>query len=110
MGKEKKNIEYSEFVRKRITELRLSRGLSEYQLSYDLGHSRGYIFNISSGKSMPSLNELIYICDYFGITPEEFFATDQAQPELVHKAIEVIKTLNDEDLLLVLTLLNRLKH
>ncbi len=27
------------FVRSRITELRLKRGVSEYQMSYDLGHS-----------------------------------------------------------------------
>ena len=39
-----------EFIRNRITELRLRRGVSEYQMSYDLGHSRGYVYNISSGK------------------------------------------------------------
>ena len=38
-----------EFVRNRITQLRINKGISEYQLSYDLGHSRGYINNISSG-------------------------------------------------------------
>ena len=38
-----------EFIRNRITELRLRRGVSEYQMSYDLGHSRGYVYNISSG-------------------------------------------------------------
>ena len=33
----------AEFVRERITQLRLQKGESEYQMSYDLGHSRGYI-------------------------------------------------------------------
>ena len=42
-----------EFIRNRITELRLRRGVSEYQMSYDLGHSRGYVYNISSGKALP---------------------------------------------------------
>lgn len=46
-----------EFVRKRITEMRIAKGVSEYQMSYDLGHSRGYVNNISSGKSVPSLKE-----------------------------------------------------
>ena len=32
-----------EFIRNRITELRLKKGVSEYQLSYDLGHSKNYI-------------------------------------------------------------------
>ena len=62
-----------QFVRDRITQLRISRGLSEYQLSYELGHSRGYINNISSGKSLPSMSEFFAICDYFDITPCEFF-------------------------------------
>ena len=38
-----------EFVRERITQLRLRKGVSEYQMSYDLGYSRGYVYNISSG-------------------------------------------------------------
>ena len=41
-------MDYEEFVRKRITDLRVRKGVSEYQLSYDLGHSRSYIYNISS--------------------------------------------------------------
>ena len=44
-----------EFIRNRITELRLRRGVSEYQMSYDLGHSRGYVYNISSGKALPPM-------------------------------------------------------
>ena len=35
------------FVRERITQLRMAKGVSEYKMSYDLGHSRGYINNIS---------------------------------------------------------------
>lgn len=98
-----------EFVRNRITQLRLNKGISEYQLSYDLGHSRGYINNISSGKSLPSMNEFFSICEYFNITPIQFFDTKHANPELLSKAIEGIQELNDEDILLLLTLMNRLK-
>ena len=46
-----------EFVRERITQLRLRKNVSEYQMSYDLGHSRGYVYNISSGKSLPPFKE-----------------------------------------------------
>ena len=52
---------YEEFVRDRITQLRLKKGVSEYQMSYDLGHSRGYIYNISSGKALPPLKEFFAI-------------------------------------------------
>ena len=62
-----------EFVRERITQLRLQKDVSEYKMSYDLGHSRGYINNISSGKTLPSMTEFFAICDYFEISPAEFF-------------------------------------
>ena len=99
-----------QFVRNRITQLRLAKGISEYQMSYDLGHSRGYVYNISSGKSLPSMSEFFSICDYFGITPSEFFDTEQNNPVLVSKAVEELKSLNDNDMLLALTLLNRLNQ
>ena len=97
-----------EFVRNKITQLRLNKGVSEYQMSYDLGHSRGYINNISSGKSLPSLSEFFSICDYFEITPSQFFDIEQKNPVLITKAIEELKSLDDNDMLLVLTLINRL--
>lgn len=33
-----------DFVRNRITQLRLQKGVSEYQMSYDLGYSRVYVY------------------------------------------------------------------
>lgn len=98
-----------EFVRNRITQLRINKGLSEYQLSYDLGHSRGYINNISSGKSLPSMSEFFSICEYFNVTPVEFFDTKHSHPELLSKAIEEIQSLDDDDMLLMLTLIKRIK-
>ncbi len=98
-----------EFMRNRITQLRINRGISEYQLSYDLGHSRGYINNISSGKSLPSMSEFFYICEYFNITPMEFFDTRHSDPELLSKTMDEIRSLDDDDLLLMLTLIKRIK-
>ena len=99
-----------QFVRNRITQLRLAKGVSEYQMSYDLGHSRGYVYNISSGKSLPSMSEFFSICDYFGVTPSEFFDVEQDNPVLISKAVEELKSLNQSDMLLTLTLLNRLNQ
>lgn len=98
-----------QFVRDRITQLRISRGLSEYQLSYELGHSRGYINNISSGKSLPSMSEFFAICDYFNITPGEFFDSRKTNPVLISKAISEMESLTEDDMLLILTFINRLK-
>lgn len=102
--------QYERFVRDRITQLRLKKGISEYQLSYDLGHSRSYIYNITSGKSLPPLSELFSICEYFDITPSEFFDDKLANPELIHKAVEGLKNLDDSDVLLILNCINRLNR
>ena len=99
-----------QFVRDRITQLRIAKGVSEYQMSYDLGHSRGYINNISSGKSLPSLPEFFAICDYFGITPEAFFDVGHEDPALAARAIDEIRGMDDEDVLLILTLINRINR
>lgn len=98
-----------DFFRTRLTQLRINKGLSEYQLSYDLGHSRGYINNITSGKSLPSMNEFFSICEYFNITPADFFDTKHSNPELLSKTIEEINSLDEEDMLLILTLIKRIK-
>ncbi|MGN1100881.1 MAG: helix-turn-helix domain-containing protein [Huintestinicola sp.] len=91
-----------------LRRVRIQKGVSEYQMGYDLGHSRGYIYNISSGKSLPPLQELFAICDYFGLTPAEFFDDKTDNPELIKKAVEGMKQLNDDDMLFVLNMINRL--
>ena len=100
---------YEEFVRERITQLRLKKGVSEYQMSYDLGHSRGYVYNISSGKALPPLKEFFSICEYFNLTPQQFFDESTDSPELIQQAVEGLKQLGEEDLLLLLKLISRRK-
>lgn len=96
------------FVRERITRLRLQKGVSEYKMSYDLGHSRGYINNISSGKTLPSMTEFFAICEYFGITPVEFFDDRAENPRLTKELLAVLGELDEADLSLTLTVVRRL--
>ena len=100
--------EYEEFVKNRITSLRIKKGVSEYQMSYDLGHSRGYVYNISSGKALPPFKEFFAICDYFEITPQQFFDMSTKNPELIQKAVEGMKQLDENDMLMLLGIINRL--
>ena len=97
-----------DFVRERITQLRLRKGVSEYQMSYDLGHSRGYIYNISSGKALPPLKEFFAICDYFGISLQHFFDESSDNPELIQRAVEGMKQMSETDLIMLLSFINRL--
>ena len=58
----------------------------------------GYINNIESGKSMPSLSGIFYICEYLGITPSEFFDIDSKNPTRLNDVIKDLKRLNDKQL------------
>ena len=98
------------FIQERITNLRLQKGVSEYQMSYDLGHSRGYINNISSGKALPSMSEFLAICEYFEVTPMTFFDESITSPVLIQKAIDGLRKLSENDLILLLNLINRLNE
>lgn len=97
------------YIRNRITELRLKKGVSEYRMSTDLGKSKGYIQSISSGRAMPSITEFLYICEYLNITPKDFFDTDLEHPTLLRNAIEIMETMTEEDLQAVISLLLRFK-
>ncbi len=98
----------AQFIRDRITQLRIHKGVSEYKMSYDLGHSRSYIYNISSGKSLPPMKEFLEICIYFEITPSEFFNDTTDNPALLQTAIEELKKLDDDDLILCISNIKRL--
>lgn len=100
---------YDEFTRKRITELRLKKDISESQLSKDLGHSRNYIQNIIAKPSLPSMTEFFYICDYFNITPKDFFDDKLENPILLNNIINDLKDLSEKDLLAIKAITERLR-
>ena len=43
------------------------------KMSLDLGKSGSYMRSISIGKALPSMHEFLRICEYLGVTPQEFF-------------------------------------
>lgn len=88
----------AKFVRDRITELRMLRDVSEYKLSLELGRSHSYIQSISSGKTSPSMSVFFDICNYFDISPQEFFDKDIHNPDHIHKIVDQLKMLSDDDL------------
>lgn len=89
--------EYILWIRDRISDLRIKKNVSEYQMSLDLGMSRGYINNISSGKVLPSLDMLLDICEYFNVTPMEFFNTSDSSPLATQEMNELFSKLDNED-------------
>lgn len=98
-----------DFIRHRITELRLSRSMTEYQLSTELGQSKSYIQGITAGKSLPSMKQLYNICDFFGITPADFFDDGKDSTPLYCETTNAIKSLDEADMLLILNYAQRIK-
>lgn len=91
-------IQYDEFVRTRITELRIKKDVSEHRMSLDLDKSGAYIRGITSGANLPSLKELFNIIGYFNMTPAEFFAPTENLGTPYHKLCEKLHDLTDEEL------------
>lgn len=101
---------YDVFVRKRITELREKMKVSEYQMSVDLGRSKGYVQSISAGRALPSLAEFFNICEYFNITPKEFF-DDEIEPQpLVNEILHNVDAITDQDKEIVLSVAKRFRE
>ena len=72
-------MEKEEFAR-RLTQLRINKGVSARDMSLSLGQSANYINAIENGVNYPSMTVFFYICEYFGITPSEFFDTENKNP------------------------------
>ncbi|RZT02681.1 helix-turn-helix domain-containing protein [Cuneatibacter caecimuris] len=89
---------YEQYLRTRITELRLAKDVSEHRMSLDLGKSGSYIRGITSGASLPSVREFFNICGYFNITPMDFFAPMQDGEDLKGLVIGRIREMGEEDL------------
>lgn len=89
----------------RIATLRTKKGVSARDMSITMGQNPGYINNIESGKSMPSLAGIFYICDYLNITPSELFDVDVENPEKLKGIIKDLRKLNDKQLDTISTLI-----
>jgi len=94
---------------KRLTKLRLNKGVSQREMSLSMGQSEGYMTKIESRVSLPSMTVFFYICEYYRITPQEFFDDGIENPVMFQQAIDGLKTLNNDDLTLILSNINRLR-
>ncbi|MBQ8848766.1 MAG: helix-turn-helix transcriptional regulator [Clostridia bacterium] len=82
----------------RLARLREKKGVSARDMSLSIGQNPGYINNIESGKSKPSLEGIFYICEYLGVTPSEFFDMESSNPSKLDAIIADMKKLNDKQL------------
>lgn len=96
--KNNKDSEFNLFIRDRITQLRLKKDVSEYEMSFALGQSKGYIQNITSGHNLPLMENFNDICKYFEITPAEFFDDQLKNPTAGKQILYHLERLFGDDM------------
>ena len=100
---------YTEFIKRRIARLRTDSNISARELSLRLGQSTGYINTIENGKSLPSMAMFLYICEYFNITPKEFFDDESEHPRILDEIISECKKLDKKSLEGLLTVIQSMR-
>ena len=103
-----KDFTYEEFVQERIAQLRTQKGVSARDMSLSLGQNSSYINQIENKKALPSLQGLFYICEYFDITPQQFFDVGNDSPVELAELTEKLKKLDAGTLQLVSALVDKL--
>ena len=87
---------YGEDFSDRLSKLRNQKGVSARDMSLSIGQNPCYINNIENGKALPSMSAFFFICDYLGISPQEFFETSNSQPLELKKLVNNLKKLSPD--------------
>jgi len=92
----------------RLIQLRIKHGVSARDMSLSIGQNSSYINNIENGKALPSMTVFFYICEYFNISPREFFSYENPNPEKIKSLEKDLTMLSDEQLNIISTLVKEL--
>lgn len=84
-----------DFFRTRLAKLRIAKGVSARDMSLSLGQSESYINKIENGKAFPAMQVFFYICEYFSISPKDFFDESISNPPQLNALIDDLKTLDE---------------
>lgn len=98
-----------ELFGKRLSQLRLNKGVSARDMSLSIGQSPSYINNIETGVSFPSMTVFFYICEYLGVTPSEFFDLSSQDPTREKELLRELKGLGKDQLDNLIALVKSLK-
>lgn len=101
---------FEEFFVERLTSLRNQKNVSAREMSLALGQNESYINRIENRLAFPSMQVFFYICEYFQITPQEFFDENNPAPGKINQISEEIKNLDDFQLDTVMAVVKGLQH
>ncbi len=100
---------FEDYIYNRISELRLLKGVSAREMSLDIGQSEGYINSIENKRTLPSMSMFLFICDYLGVTPAEFFEPGNRDPAAMRELLAEARRLSPEELRLVTAVMRAMK-
>ena len=89
-------MDYAQWFSERLAQLRMEKGVSARDMSLSLGQSESYINKIENKRTMPSMNGFVYICEYLGIEPRDFFDTETVSPARSAEIVQQIGRLSPE--------------
>lgn len=101
---------YEEFFVERLSSLRNQKNVSAREMSLALGQNESYINRIENRLAFPSMQVFFYICEYFQITPQEFFDEKNPAPGKINQISEEIRNLDDIQLDTIIAVVKGLQH
>ena len=105
-----KNHIYRKEFCSRLTKLRMEKDVSSRDMSLSLGLSESYINKIENEKGLPSMDTFFDICEYFHITPQEFFNMGEPFPLDIAVAVEEMRQMNKEQLSRMIAFMKDINH
>lgn len=99
---------YEDFVPERLAKLRMQKGVSARDMSLSLGQANNYINNVENKKTLPSMQSFFYICEYLGVTPQEFFDEGNPNPTGLNEFITEAKKLDSQTMSYILGIMKEL--
>ncbi|MDD4565532.1 MAG: helix-turn-helix transcriptional regulator [Eubacteriales bacterium] len=95
---------------KALRELRHEFGLSSNTMAEKLGVSPQRYSAWETGKTLPDLHMLEYICNALNVPPDIFFDLSIERPSVIEDVIYEAKRLSTDDSRLILGIIKRLRE
>lgn len=104
------NHTYKKQFCRRLTQFRMNKDVSAREMSLSLGLSVSYINRVENEKALPSMSKFFDICDYFLVTPQEFFNMSEPYPTEIAIAVEEMRHMSKEQLIRMIAFMKDINH
>lgn len=92
------NSDFKSFFAQRLYTLRKEHNISAREMSLAMGQNSSYINRIENKITLPSMQGFFYICDFFRISPQEFFDSKTKYPMTLRTTVKMLNQLDEQEL------------